>query len=164
MECPPCIAGGGTALCVTYGSARVRSDQGWFPIDGGGRRPFIRACESLRGGTHSGPFVQRSRRTAVVAVNRSLMPKLGIIGSSSKKNEKRLPIHPDHLARLPEELRRQLIFEEGYGASLGIGDEEIARYSGGTATRRELLTDLGAVLVLKPGVGDLEVLREGGLL
>ncbi len=92
------------------------------------------------------------------------MLKLGVIGTSSKKNERRLPIHPDHFPRIPEPLRRHLVFEEGYGASLGIEDEEIARQTGGTATRRELLTDLGAVLLPKPELEDLEVLREGGLL
>ena len=92
------------------------------------------------------------------------MLELGVVGTSSKKNERRLPIHPDHLPRLPEPLRRRLIFEEGYGASLGIGDEEIARQTGGIATRRELLADLGTVVLPKPEVEDLETLREGGLL
>ena len=92
------------------------------------------------------------------------MLKLGVIGTSSKKNERRIPIHPDHLPRLPEPLRRRLIFEEGYGASLGIGDEEIAQQTGGIATRRELLADLGSVVLPKPEVEDLETLREGGLL
>jgi len=90
--------------------------------------------------------------------------KLGVIGSSLKPNERRLPIHPDHLPRLPESVRRQLIFEQGYGASLGISDEEIARQTGGIATRRELLADIGAVVLPKPGVEDLETLREGGVL
>jgi N5-(carboxyethyl)ornithine synthase len=99
-----------------------------------------------------------------VAEEGARMLKLGVIGTSSKKNERRIPIHPDHLPRIPEPLRRQLVFEEGYGASLGIEDEEIARQTGGTATRNELLTDLGAVILLKPELEDLEVLREGGLL
>lgn len=92
------------------------------------------------------------------------MLKLGVIGSSQKANERRIPIHPDHLPRLPEPVRRQLIFEKGYGASLGIADEEIARQTGGIATRRELLADLGAVVLLKPVVEDLETLCEGGVL
>jgi alanine dehydrogenase len=92
------------------------------------------------------------------------MQELGVVGTSSKKNEKRIPIHPDHLPRLPEDLRRLLIFEEGYGAALGISDDEIARQTGGIATRRELLADLGAVVLPKPEVEDLEILREGGLL
>ncbi len=92
------------------------------------------------------------------------MLKLGVIGSSQKPNERRIPIHPDHLPRLPESVRRQLIFEKGYGAPFGISDEEIARQTGGIATRRELLADLGAVVLPKPVVEDLETLCEGGVL
>ncbi|MHC5027355.1 MAG: N(5)-(carboxyethyl)ornithine synthase [Planctomycetota bacterium] len=92
------------------------------------------------------------------------MLKLGVIGTSSKENERRIPIHPAHLPRLSEEFRRHLIFEQGYGESLGISDEEIAEQTGGTATRHELLADLGAVVLPKPQSEDLEVLREGGLL
>ena len=92
------------------------------------------------------------------------MLKLGVIGTSTKRHERRLPIHPDHLNRLPEAVRRQLIFEEGYGASLEMTDDEIGRQTGGVATRRELLADLGTVVLPKPGVEDLEMLREGGVL
>ncbi len=92
------------------------------------------------------------------------MLRLGVIGTSNKENEQRIPIHPDHLLRLPEQLRRQLIFEQGYGASLGISDTEIAEQTGGTASRRELLADVGAVVLAKPTLEDLETLREGGIL
>jgi alanine dehydrogenase len=90
--------------------------------------------------------------------------KLGVIGSSRKANERRLPIHPEHLSRLPEPVRRQLIFEKGYGASFGIADEEIAQQTGGIATRQDLLANVGAVVLLKPGVQDLETLCDGGVL
>ncbi|RLB65744.1 MAG: NAD(P) transhydrogenase subunit alpha [Deltaproteobacteria bacterium] len=92
------------------------------------------------------------------------MLRLGVIGTSNKENERRIPIHPDHLLRLPEQLRRQLIFEQGYGASLGISDTEIAEQTGGTASRRELLADVGAVVLAKPTLKDLKTLREGGIL
>jgi len=92
------------------------------------------------------------------------MLKLGVIGTSKKENEQRMPIHPEHFRRIPEQLRRQLIFERGYGAPFGLSDEEIAAQTGGTATRRELLTDLGAVVIPKPMLEDLEALREGGIL
>ena len=92
------------------------------------------------------------------------MLNLGVIGTSLKENERRVPLHPDHLSRLPEELRRQLIFEQGYGEPFGISDSDLASQAGGTATRRELLADLGAVVLPKPEVEDLETLREGGFL
>ncbi len=92
------------------------------------------------------------------------MLKLGVIGTSKKENERRVPLHPDHVSRLPEKLRRQLIFEQGYGEPFGISDSDLASQAGGTATRRELLADLGVVVLPKPELEDLETLREGGLL
>jgi N5-(carboxyethyl)ornithine synthase len=50
----------------------------------------------------------------------------GVVGTSRKENERRIPIHPEHLQRLSEPIRRQLIFEKGYGAPFGIEDSEIA--------------------------------------
>ena len=37
---------------------------------------------------------------------------MGVIGTSKKEDERRVPIHPEHLTRLPEQIRRQLIFEK----------------------------------------------------
>jgi alanine dehydrogenase len=88
----------------------------------------------------------------------------GVIGTSKKEDERRIPIHPDHLLRLPEQVRRQLIFEEGYGVPLDIEDSEIAAQSGGIATRHELLADIGRVIIPKPVLSDLQELREGGIL
>ena len=90
--------------------------------------------------------------------------KFGVIGTSRKEDERRIPIHPEHLIRLPEQIRRQLIFEEGYGAPFGITDSEISDQSGGVASRHELLADLGNVILTKPMLADFEELREGGIL
>ncbi len=90
--------------------------------------------------------------------------ELGVIGTSRKADERRVPIHPEHLPRLPEETRRQLIFEEGYGAPFDITDSEIANQTGGVATRHELLADIGSVVLNKPLLSDLLELREGGIL
>jgi len=90
--------------------------------------------------------------------------RVGVIGTSKKEDERRFPIHPGHLPRIPEVLRRQLIFEEGYGAPFGITDSEIAALTGGIATRHELLADIGTVIIAKPVLADLQELREGGTL
>lgn len=89
---------------------------------------------------------------------------LGVIGTSRKEDERRFPIHPDHLPRIPESIRRQLIFEKGYGAPFDVADSEIAAQTGGMATRDELLADLGTVIITKPVLADLLELREGGTL
>ena len=89
---------------------------------------------------------------------------LGVIGTSKKDDERRVPIHPDHFPRLSEEYRRQLIFEEGYGAPFGVSDSEIVSQTGGVAPRRELLATIGNVIIAKPILADLEDFREGGIL
>ena len=85
---------------------------------------------------------------------------LGVIGTSKKEDERRVPIHPDHLSRIPEEYRRQLIFEEGYGAPFDVSDSELALQTGGVASRRELLAGLGNVIMAKPTLADLKDLRK----
>ncbi len=90
--------------------------------------------------------------------------RVGVIGTSRKEDERRYPIHPEHLSRIPEALRRQLIFEEGYGEPFGITDAEIADQTGGIASRHALLADIGSVIIAKPVLADLEELREGGTL
>lgn len=94
-------------------------------------------------------------------MNTSIM---GVIGTSRKEDERRYPIHPAHLSRIPEALRRQLIFEEGYGVPFGIADADIAAQTGGIASRHELLADVGSVIMNKPVLADLQELREGGTL
>ena len=88
----------------------------------------------------------------------------GVIGTSKKEDEQRIPIHPEHLPRLPKQIRRQLIFEEGYGVPFGITDTEIAAQTGGVATRHEILANIGNVIIPKPVLADLQELREGGIL
>ena len=88
----------------------------------------------------------------------------GVIGTSKKEDEQRIQIHPEHLPRLPEQIRRQLIFEEGYGAPFGIADTEIAAQTGGVATRHEILANIGNAIIPKPVLADLQELREGGIL
>ena len=92
------------------------------------------------------------------------MLTFGVIGTSRKPDEHRVPIHPDHLCRLPDDVRRHLIFEAGYGERFGLTDAELGALSGGTASRADLLGDLGAVIIPKPVAADLEALREDGIL
>ena len=90
--------------------------------------------------------------------------KMGVIGTSKKADERRVPIHPEHLNRLPKLIRKQLIFEKGYGAPFNISDQEISNLTGGVATRSELLSDLGDVIIAKPILSDLEELKDGGTI
>ena len=89
---------------------------------------------------------------------------IGVVGTSKKKDERRIPIHPEHLPRLPEHIRQNLIFEEGYGIPFGITDQEISSQVGGVATRGELLAKTDVVLIAKPVLSDLKELCKGGTL
>ena len=90
--------------------------------------------------------------------------KMGVIGTSKKEDERRIPIHPEHLIRLPKSIRKQLIFEKGYGKPFNIDDEQINELTGGLASREEILTDLGSAIIAKPVLSDLEKIKEGGLI
>lgn len=92
------------------------------------------------------------------------MPKIGVIGTSMKEDELRVPIHPEHLDRLPLNIRQKLIFETGYGLPFNISDDELALQSGGVSSRASLLSDIGAVIIAKPVVSDLKTLKKGGVL
>ncbi len=53
--------------------------------------------------------------------------KMDVIGTSKKEDERHVPIHPEHFKRLPEYIRRQLIFEKGYGVPFNTKVTEIIR-------------------------------------
>ncbi|AZQ62880.1 NAD(P) transhydrogenase subunit alpha [Flammeovirga pectinis] len=92
------------------------------------------------------------------------LSKIGVIGTSKKEDERRIPIHPEHLSRLSESIRKKLIFEKGYGKPFNISDEEIANQTGGVASRSEILANIGAVIIAKPILSDLEEMKEGGVV
>ena len=87
----------------------------------------------------------------------------GVIGTSKKENEKRVPIHPAHLARIDKKWRDLLIFETGYGARFGISDAELSRQVGGLASRHELLTESDVVILPKALQSDFEAMKPGSV-
>ncbi|NOX57731.1 MAG: hypothetical protein GXP29_02595 [Planctomycetes bacterium] len=89
------------------------------------------------------------------------MLKTGVIGTSRKENESRVPIHPAHIERIPLEIRNHLLFEQGYGERFGFGDDQIAMLIHGLAPREELLAQCDVVIVAKPVDEDLRGMREG---
>lgn len=90
--------------------------------------------------------------------------KLGIIGTSLKKNEKRVPIHLEHIGLIPAPIRSQLVFESGYADRFGADDAALRALGVELASRETLLQEMDAVLILKPMPADFETLRPGGVL
>ena len=89
---------------------------------------------------------------------------IGIIGTSRKPDERRVPVHPDHLSRLSESVRHNMVFETGYGAPFNVSDDEIAEQTGGVASRSDILAKAATVVIAKPVLADLQELRENGVL
>jgi alanine dehydrogenase len=89
---------------------------------------------------------------------------LGVIGTSRKENEQRVPIHPAHLEQIAPRTRARMIFESGYGEPFGASDEELVDGGARIAGRAELLATAGVTLLPKPGLEDLQELREEGIL
>lgn len=86
---------------------------------------------------------------------------VGVFGTSRKKQEKRVPVHPDQLEWIDTEIRSHLLFEEGYGVAFGMKDTELAKMCGGVCTRDELFQRCDIALLAKPVQEDFEHMKEG---
>jgi alanine dehydrogenase len=89
---------------------------------------------------------------------------LGVVGTSRKPDERRLPIHPGQLDQIPEELRSRTFLEEGYGAHFGLSEAQAVALAGGVRPRHRLLDECDVVLLPKPVPDDLREIRPGNVL
>ena len=89
--------------------------------------------------------------------------KTGVFKTSRKENEKRLPIYPEHIKRLEEDLLKKMVFERGYGVDYGYSDQDLALL-GCEFAKREELFQCDIIILPKPVVADLEQMKEGGIL
>ncbi len=94
------------------------------------------------------------------------MPQLslGILGTSRKPAERRLPLHPRHVDRVPDEVRPAVFLERGYGQRFGVGDGELAPLVGGLRSREDLIAECDVILLPKPVHADVAELRPGQVL
>ena len=89
---------------------------------------------------------------------------LGVMATSRKADELRLPIHPGHLERIDADLRAHMTLERGYGSRFGIPDAELEPLVGAMADRAEVIARADVVLLPKPQAVDLAELRDGQVL
>ena len=90
--------------------------------------------------------------------------RLGVMATSRKADERRLPIHPAHVERIDADLRARMFLERGYGARFGVADAELEPLVGGMLDRAEILDRADVVLLPKPQASDVQALREGQVL
>jgi alanine dehydrogenase len=89
---------------------------------------------------------------------------LGVVARSSKPDERRLPLHPQHLARIPEDLRGNMYLERGYGDGYGVSDDRLKEWVAGFRTREQLVEECDVLLLPKPLLSDVSALRVGQVL
>jgi alanine dehydrogenase len=89
---------------------------------------------------------------------------LAVMSRSNKKDERRLPIHPQHVERIDADLRRNIFLEQGYGQRFGVPDERLAPLVAGLLPRSRLIADCDVILLPKPLPQDLVELRYGQIL
>ena len=86
---------------------------------------------------------------------------LGVPASSRKADERRLPIHPEHLGRIDARIRRRIFLEHGYGAHFGATDDGLAELVGGIWSREQLIAGCDIILLPKVQAEDLAELDVG---
>lgn len=90
--------------------------------------------------------------------------RLGVIGSSAKENEHRLPLHPEHIPHLDPDVRASITLEHGYGARFGATEASLGAHVAGFASRDQILADADVVLLPKPQHTDVAAMRPGQVL
>ncbi|UQA92543.1 N(5)-(carboxyethyl)ornithine synthase [Streptomyces halobius] len=93
----------------------------------------------------------------------SLM-SLGVLASSRKENEFRLPLYPGHLGRIAPDVRERIFLEQGYGERFGVADDALRPLVAGLRSREQLLAECDVLLLPKPRHEDAAALREGQVL
>jgi len=89
---------------------------------------------------------------------------LGVIGTSAKENEHRLPLHPEHLSRLAPDVASRTTLEHGYADRFGLSDDDLAPHVAGFASREAILRDSDVVVLPKPQHEDVAAMRAGQVL
>jgi len=87
----------------------------------------------------------------------------GVIWSSLKPSEKRMPIYHEHLSVIPKELMKNMVYEIGYASDYGITSEYLIKLGARVDTRENCLK-LPQVLITKPMPDDLKQMKDSSTL
>ncbi len=89
---------------------------------------------------------------------------LGVVGTSAKENEHRLPLHPEHLSRLSPDIAERTTLEHGYATRFGLSDDDLAPYVAGFASREQIIEGSDVVVLPKPQHEDVARMHAGQVL
>lgn len=111
---------------------------------------------------HPSPAVQTAPSNGSTPSNELLT--VGLLAGSSMENERRLPIHPQHLDRIDPDLRARMTVERGYGADFHLAPGYLESRVGRVAERTEVLESADVLLLPKPQAADVAAIPEGRVL
>ena len=90
--------------------------------------------------------------------------KTAIFKTSLKENEKRLPIHPEHISQIPSHVLSSLIFECNYGIEYGYEDSDLEKIGCSFLDRQNLFKVADILILPKPTHTDLTYMKRGQTL
>ncbi len=90
--------------------------------------------------------------------------RLGLVRTSLKENERRLPIYPEHFPRLPLQVRQHTVLEASYGAAFGYNDSYFTGLGATCTPREEIFSLCDLVILPKPVPDDLAMMHPGQVL
>lgn len=90
--------------------------------------------------------------------------KIGVIKTSLKENEKRIPIYPEHIKNLKRELFEKLIFEVDYGIDYGFSNDQLKSLGCKLEERDSVFSKSDILLLPKPTENDFKQMHEGQVL
>jgi len=90
--------------------------------------------------------------------------KIGVIKTSKKENEHRVPIYPEHLPWIDIAIRQKLMFENNYGSDYGFSESYFKDNGIVLASREEIFDKCDILILPKPVLSDLEAMKEHKVL
>ncbi|MDN5764224.1 MAG: N(5)-(carboxyethyl)ornithine synthase [Humibacillus sp.] len=90
--------------------------------------------------------------------------KVGVMATSSKPDERRIALHPDHLRRIPDEALASLYLETGFASDFGMTDDGLREVVAGVLSRADLIEQCDVIVQPKPVLSEVSQLRDGQVL
>lgn len=85
--------------------------------------------------------------------------RTGLIKTSLKKYEKRVPVYPEHVKAIDPSVKRKLVVEAGYGSDYGFDDDWFVEQDISVCSRDEIIETCHRIILPKPVEEDLQMMR-----
>jgi N5-(carboxyethyl)ornithine synthase len=90
--------------------------------------------------------------------------KIGLIKTSLKENEKRIPLLPMYIEQIDSSIRSDMYFESGYGLDFGYEDKKLTGLGCRILSRSDIFNECDTVILAKPVMEDLVSMKENQVI